>query len=109
MSKSLSLALITTLAILLSACSREPSQQELQQLYETQVQQTNQLASKIMQHKSEIMRVKSFEKIDCQKVKESKDYHCRANVTVAMPFLGEQTSTAKLQVTRGEQGWVIVD
>lgn len=109
MSKSLSLALLATLALLLSACSREPNQQELQQLYEAQVQQTNQLASKIMQHKSEIMRVKSFEKIDCQKTKESKDYHCRANVTVDMPFLGEQTSTAKLQVTRGEQGWIIID
>ena len=95
--------------LLLSACSHEPNQQELQNLYERQVQQTNQLASKIMKQQSEIIRVKSFEKIDCHKIKNSPDYNCRANVTVNMPFLGEQNSTAKLQVSKGENGWVVVE
>lgn len=109
MNRYLNVTVLCSLVMLLSACSREPNQQELQSLYAMQVQQTNQLASKLMQHQSEIIRVKSFEKIDCHPIEHSKDYQCRANVTVNMPFLGEQNSTAKLHVAKGEHGWVIVD
>lgn len=94
---------------LLTACSREPNQEELQTLYSAKIQSTNALAEKVTQQKGTIMSVKSFEKIDCAKVTDSKDYLCRIKATVNLPFLGDQTHTSELRVTKGENGWVSLD
>lgn len=100
---------VVAVALTLTACSREPNQEELHALYNEKVQSTNALASKIMQQQSNVIQVKSFEKIDCNKVANTKDYSCRFKATVSLPFLGEQTNTAELQVTKGDNGWVILD
>ncbi len=110
MNKSLFLLTTLCITIALAGCSREPNQQELQTLYEQKVQSTNQLAAKIMQEKaSQIIQVKSFEKIDCTRVKKSKDYDCRSNIVVSLPFLGEQKNTISQRVAKTENGWAIVD
>lgn len=109
MYRKISLICCALLVLSLTACSREPNQQELQSLYEAQVNETNQLAAKIMQQKGNIIQLKSFEKVDCNKVDKSKDYLCRAKVTVNLPFLGEQQNTAELRVAKAESGWVVVD
>ncbi|MCH4247556.1 MAG: hypothetical protein LKF82_06915 [Acinetobacter populi] len=109
MNKKYGVIALVGIALLITACSREPSQQELQTLYQAKVNHTNQLASKIMQQKGDIIEVKSFEKIDCNAIEQSKDYQCRAKVTLSLPFLGEQQNTADLRVSKGENGWVIID
>ena len=96
-------------SLFLIACSREPNQEELQNLYSHKVQNTNALAEKVMQQKGTVITVKSFEKIDCNKVTDTKDYLCRANVTIHLPFLGDQQNTAEMRVTKGENGWVSLD
>lgn len=109
MSKLARFTLCIGLISLLSACSREPSQEELQSLYDARIQSTNALAEKVTQQKGTIISVKSFEKIDCNKVADTKDYTCRIKATVSLPFLGEQTNTSELRVTKGENGWVSLD
>lgn len=109
MSKFMRSVSIIILALGVVACSREPNQEELQQLYSAKVNNTNALAEKIMQQKGQIIQIKNFEKIDCNKIADSKDYLCRANISVSLPFLGEQKNTAEMKVTKGENGWVILD
>nr|WP_298890089.1 hypothetical protein [uncultured Acinetobacter sp.] len=105
----LPITIIFMSSLVLTGCSREPSQEELHALYQEQIKQTNELATRIMQQDGEIMKVTRFEKLDCNKVDKSKDLNCRINVTVEMPFLGAQTNTADLRVAKGESGWVLVD
>ena len=109
MLKIISIISLLTVTTLLSGCSREPTQDELYSLYNEKIQTTNQLAEKITRQKGSIIQIKSFEKIDCQKVADSKDYSCRIKSTVALPYLGDQTSTANIQVTKDDQGWVMLD
>ena len=109
MFKTVSIITLVFSFSLLSGCSREPSQEDLHRLYVEKINQTNRLAEKITQQKGTIITVKSFEKIDCNKVSETKDYLCRANVTVMLPFLGDQKNTAELRVTKGENGWIALD
>ena len=103
------ITMILMSSLVLTGCSREPSQEELHALYQEQINQTNDLASRIMKQEGEIMKVSRFEKLDCNKVDKTKDLNCRINVTVEMPFLGAQTNTADLRVAKGESGWVLVD
>lgn len=103
------ITMILMSSLVLTGCSREPSQEELHALYQEQINQTNDLASRIMKQEGEIMKVTRFEKLDCNKVDKTKDLNCRVNVTVEMPFLGAQTNTADLRVAKGESGWVLVD
>ena len=105
----LPITIIFMSSLVLTGCSREPSQEELHALYQEQINQTNNLASRIMKQEGEIMKVTRFEKLDCNKVDKTKDLNCRVNVTVEMPFLGAQTNTADLRVAKGESGWVLVD
>lgn len=109
MNNKLLIALTLCTATLLTGCSREPSQEELHALYQEQINQTNDLASRIMKQEGEIMKVTRFEKLDCNKVDKTKDLNCRVNVTVEMPFLGAQNNTTDLRVAKSENGWVIVD
>ena len=95
--------------LVLTGCSREPSQEELHALYQEQIKQTNELATRIMQQDGEIIKVTQFEKLDCNKVDNSKDLNCRVNVSVEMPFLGTQSNTANLRVTKGSDSWVLID
>lgn len=104
----LSFAIITA-TLVLTGCSREPSQEQLQTLYQEKIQQTNALAERLTQQEGELMKVSKFEKLDCHKIDKSKDLSCRINVTVEMPFLGAQNNTTDLRVTKSENGWVIVD
>lgn len=103
------ITMILMSSLVLTGCSREPSQEELHALYQEQIKQTNDLASRIMKQKGEIMKVTRFEKLDCNKVDKTKDLNCRVNVTVEMPFLGTQSNTADLRVAKGDSGWVLVD
>ena len=103
------ITMILMSSLVLTGCSREPSQEELHALYQEQIKQTNELATRIMQQDGEIMKVTQFEKLDCNKVDNSEDLNCRVNVSVEMPFLGTQSNTADLRVAKGESGWVLVD
>ena len=109
MSKFIRILTIASIALVLSACSREPTQEQLHQLYSEKVNSTNQLAEKLTRQKGTIIQIKNFEKIDCNKVSGSKDYLCRVNVTVNLPFLGDQKNTPELHVAKGENGWIILD
>lgn len=103
------ITMILMSSLVLTGCSREPSQEELHALYQEQIKQTNELATRIMQQDGEIMKVTQFEKLDCNKVDNSEDLNCRVNVSVEMPFLGTQSNTADLRVAKGDSGWVLVD
>ena len=109
MQKLLSSLILITSCLLLTACSREPQQEDLKHLYENEIKQTNKLASKVMQQQSHVVQLKKFEKIDCNKIAKTKDYLCRAQITLELPFLGEQSSAIELNVTKGENGWVMLD
>lgn len=100
---------LIAVSLSLSACTKEPSQEELQTLYTTKVNSTNALAEKIMNQQGSVIQVKQFEKIDCTKIENSKDYLCRVNVTVNLPFLGDQKNTPELRVTKGDNGWIMLD
>ena len=98
-----------TSCLVLTACNREPQQQHLKQLYDNEIKQTNTLASKVMQQQSNIVQLKNFEKIDCHRIEKTPDYRCRVKITLQLPFLGDQSSTVELNVTQGENGWVMLD
>ena len=109
---TLSIIRYSTLILLVSllvGCSREPNEQQLQQLYAEKINQTNLLSEKITQQKGTIIKLQAFEKTTCKAIENTKDYLCNARVTLSLPFLGNQQNNAELHVTKGEKGWIIVD
>lgn len=92
---------------LLVACSREPSEQELKQVYEQSLEKTNALTTKFGGQSMRI-ELKSFKKLSCDKKSETKQYLCQIEVNVDLPILGQQTQQGEITVQKADQDWMII-
>lgn len=110
---------------LLAACSREPSEPELQQAYQDSLQQANQVAVRIGGESMQI-GLEQFKKIGCTKLdkldsktldtKPVQDnasaaqpaYRCNIEVSLKLPMLGLNTQQGQMTVSKQSQGWVLI-
>ncbi|RYZ93226.1 MAG: hypothetical protein EOO68_21945 [Moraxellaceae bacterium] len=113
---------------LLAACSREPSEAELQQAYQDSLQQANQVAVRIGGTRMQI-GLEQFKKIGCTKLdkldgktldtKPVQDnasaaqpaYRCDIEVSLKLPMLGINTQQGQMTVSKQSKskGWVLID
>ncbi|XID75733.1 hypothetical protein ACF3NA_04130 [Alkanindiges sp. WGS2144] len=92
---------------LLVACSREPSEKELQQAYQHSLDQANQLGEKIGGKNMQI-GLKEFKKLSCQKATEQKQYHCHIQVNLELPIIGSSTQQGEISVAQQDGQWIVV-
>lgn len=93
---------------LLAACSREPSETELQQAYERSLQDANQIAARVGGQHMKI-ELKEFKKHDCQPVEPKGFYHCRFQADLLLPIIGLTSQPGELTVTQKDHEWVIAN
>ena len=118
---------ITTLstAILLSGCSREPSEPELRQAYEQSLAEANQLAVRIGGDRMKI-GLQDFKKLSCEASNQSTpaqtshqekqqdntnlphQYHCDIQVKLDLPLVGASTQNGTMTVVKHDRGWVVL-
>lgn len=111
---------------LLAACSREPSEPELQQAYQDSLQQANQVAVRIGGERMQIS-LEQFKKLGCTKLDEKTQnrttdhqsaqnqvsagqpaYRCNIEVSLKLPMLGLNTQQGQMTVSKQSQGWVVI-
>ncbi len=91
---------------LLTACSREPSEQDLQQAYQKTLQDINAVADRLNQPQMQ-MKLQSFKKISCAKTDIKQQYHCKIAVELNTPLLGIQKQEGDVQATRQGDDWTM--
>lgn len=107
---------------LLAACSREPSEPELQQAYQDSLQQANQVAVRIGGERMQIS-LEQFKKLSCTKLDDKTianqsaqdqatagqpSYRCNIEVSLKLPMLGLNTQQGQMTVSKQSQGWVLI-
>jgi hypothetical protein len=92
---------------LLAACSREPSEQDLQQVYTQSLEKTNALTTQLG-GKNMRIELKSFKKLNCQKTDVAKQYLCNIEANLDLPIMGNQTQQGELKVQKTQSDWVII-
>lgn len=118
---------ITTLstAILLSGCSREPSEPELRQAYEQSLAEANQLAVRIGGDRMKI-GLQDFKKLSCEPSDQSAhaqtsnqekqqdnaglphQYRCDIQVKLDLPLVGASTQNGNMTVVKHDRGWAVL-
>lgn len=94
-------------AILLTACSGAPSQADIEQAYRHEVEQVNQMTTRLGGG-SLAIQVNSVKKLDCQKPDQHDRYRCQVEIDTTMPFLGNRRENTELTLTPTERGWKIL-
>ncbi|RYY79383.1 MAG: hypothetical protein EOO69_06360 [Moraxellaceae bacterium] len=104
------LTLITlSTVILLSGCSREPSEPELRQAYEQSLAEANQLAIRIGGDRMKI-GLQDFKKLSCEQPDQNqqKQYRCDIQVKLDLPLVGVSTQNGKMTVVKHDRDWVVL-
>lgn len=110
-----------TTAILLTGCSREPTEPELRQAYEESLAEANQLAVKIGGDRMKI-GLQDFKKLSCERPEASADqknqsqqesnntkqYRCDIQVKLDLPLVGPSTQNGTMTVVKHDRGWVVL-
>ncbi|TEU28575.1 hypothetical protein [Alkanindiges illinoisensis] len=110
-----------TTAILLTGCSREPTEPELRQAYEKSLAEANQLAVKIGGDRMKI-GLQDFKKLSCEQPEASanqnnqsqqesnntKQYRCDIQVKLDLPLVGPSTQNGTMTVVKHDRGWVVL-
>lgn len=110
-----------TTAMLLTGCSREPTESELRQAYAESLAQTNQVAVKIAGDRMKI-DLQDFKKLSCQQpgpsadaqgasqssASQQKQYQCDIQVKLDLPLVGVSTQNGKMTVVKHDRGWVVL-
>lgn len=99
--------LIWILLPLVAACSREPSEPSLQQLYEQSLAKTNAVTTQLG-GKNLRIQLKSFKKIACTDSVEKGQYLCKIEVNLDMPIIGNQTQQGEITVQKQQGEWMII-
>jgi hypothetical protein len=92
---------------LLTACTRAPSQADIEQAYRHEVEQVNQMTARLGGGALAI-QVNAVKKVDCQQPDEQKRYRCQVEIDTTMPFLGQRRENTEITLTPTEQGWKIL-
>lgn len=99
--------LIWILLPLVAACSREPSEPSLQQLYEQSLAKTNAFTTQLG-GKNLHIQLKSFKKLGCTDTSEKRQYVCKIEVNLDVPIIGNQTQQGEITVQKLQGDWVII-
>lgn len=112
MKKIITLSAILS-TFLLSACSMQPTSDEIKKAVQDKVNQENQTVHSVagdMLGKSLDLKLDSVEKIgDCIKSSDGKTYECDVKVIIDAPIVGKQTATKRLNFIKGDNGWVLMN
>lgn len=108
------LTFITTLAgiALLAACSKEPSQQDIETLMQAQFNQANQNIQSLsggLLGDSINTELHSIKKLNCKKEGEGNAYLCDVEVDATAPLLGRTQNTTQIRLVEAEGEWHVLN
>jgi outer membrane biogenesis lipoprotein LolB len=92
---------------ILSACSRSPSQSDIEQAYRQEVDQVNQMTARLGAGTLAI-KVNEVKKLDCQHHQQQQHYRCQVEIDTTLPFVGQRRENTEITLTSTEQGWKIL-
>ncbi len=99
--------------VLLTGCSGAPSQGDIKNAYQDEVDQANNLTRKFGGEGFTI-KVNDVKKIDCKPSTHNKEHYiCQVELDTTLPIVGHQHQTTTLTLTKGDtgngnKGWIIL-
>ena len=106
-SRALCLSVVCVSALALSACSRAPSQEQIDQAYRQEVDQTNQMTARFG-GKALAIQVNEVKKIDCTAREIEGQYRCKVEIDSTLPIIGQRRQMTEITLSKGEKNWQIV-
>ena len=91
---------------LLTACSREPNEQELRHAYERNLAETNAITNRMGSSKMH-MSLQEFKKVSCTKADSKNSYQCKIEVVLNTPLLGVQKQQGEIKANKQGNDWII--
>ncbi len=106
-------ALPPLLALILAACSGEPSANDIEHALRAEAERSNE------DHNAQILpgttislkvtkELHGARKIACVKAENEPGYRCDVETDVTLPLVGRQKNTEKLRFVKGNDGWEVV-
>ena len=96
------------LALVLAACSGEPSNSDIEKAYQAGIDQANQLREKIP-YPGANFELHKVKKVSCKSAEGSSGYNCDVELDMTMPLLGRTQRIVNVRMVKGDDGWVAVE
>lgn len=102
------LALVCVLlsSLLLTACSRAPSAQDIEDAYRQEVEPVNALSRQISGD-ALIIQVNAVTKKSCEKI-DTTNYRCQVEIDSTLPFVGQRNTATELTLAKQDDQWKII-
>lgn len=98
------LAAVSLLA--LAGCGGEPSEGDMRDALQAQVDQANKMAASYGATGAKTV-LEDFKKVGCAKAKGTAAYACTVTVRMKGPMV-DASGTTEMRFAKGEDGWVVV-
>lgn len=99
---------VSVVALLLAACSSEPSESEILESMQVALSMSGQELLGGYQNAPELPTITSLEKIQCDYVSAAKRYECDINLTLDTPA-GELKERGRVNLVEEGDGWAVVE
>jgi hypothetical protein len=103
---------LVPVCLLVAGCSGEPSEADIQQVYEVEIDRANEQMVRMGGEQAANLLGKtelhSVEKLGCKEAEGNSGYNCDVKVDISVPFLGRQTQTRSQRFVEGDDGWVVI-
>ena len=101
------------LCLFLIACSGEPTEADIRQVYEDQIAKSNEQMVRMGGEQAANLLGKSelhdITKLGCKEAEHNSGYNCDVEVDMSVPFLGRSTQTHTRRFVRTDDGWVVIE
>ncbi len=106
------LILVLATTVLLTGCSREPSESDIKTAYTNEVEHTNNLTRKFGGEAMTI-KVNDLKKLSCKETSRKDHYQCQVDIDSTLPLIGKHQQKTALTLAKGDTGngkqdWVVL-
>ena len=106
------LILVLATTVLLTGCSREPSESDIKTAYTNEVEHTNALTRKFGGDAMTI-KVNDLKKLSCKETSTKDHYQCQVDIDSTLPLIGKHQQKTALTLAKGDTGngkqdWVVL-
>jgi len=111
--KMFKIAAVAIFALSLSGCNSEPSESDIQQAAQKNIDDTNAQARKVMSGSSinsenMLTKLNSLRKIACDPNGSNSQYKCKVELDITAPFVGHRKNIVELNVIDDNGEWRLV-
>ena len=101
------------LCLLLIACSGEPTEVDIRQVYEAEIAKSNEQMVRMGGEQAANLLGKSelhaLTRLGCKEAEHNSGYNCDVEVDMSVPFLGRSTQTHTRRFVKADDGWVVIE